>query len=1271
MGFDRYRLLAQLGAGADGISYRAEASEVAPAVSGDRLRVPSDSIGVHHLRDLSRAQREPERWKRLVPRIRLSAELTHPAVLRIMDIGLEGDAPYLAMQWGGTTTMASAAPATGPWSRADTIEHIHALAGSLEQAHRLGLAHGRLGPGQVLLGDGRPKLDFSGVDTGFPVGSAASRAIDGACRDPRERAGDAPAADRAADLYSLGILCVWMLTGRTSQSERDRCIISMEFGPILGSLIRDLLAEDPSDRPTASEVLGRLAAMREHFQPDATGNWEPSGPTLERAGTSLPPGSFELRIDMHEPHTQALDSGRPRLGRYRLLDKLGEGGQGIVYRAEDPALGRIVAIKVLRTDRAGADGESPGLRRFRKEARLMAAANNPHVVNLLEYNEEDGIPYLVLEFVAGESLAQRLDQRNRLEESEALEIMVGVARGLMSAHDRGIVHRDIKPSNILLLPQNAPADLSRSDQASGATRMDEIGSSESGHGSLDLAATGCVEVGSASGFTSTGQDIPRIKISDFGLARQIVNTESMDLTAAGALMGTPHYMAPEQWTGRAIDARTDVYAMGATLFHLLSGRPPFEGNSRDDLAFQHCSKPPVPLASLNPTVSEGLARVIERALAKQPEDRYIDAGAMLRDLEALLHGEATGIPTHPILPNTDPLRALHFEFRWDLDSAPRQLWPFVTNTDRLDRAIGFPAVKYTNKYDSGYGVRTFAECRKAGMLEVGEEHPYEWVEPRRMGVMREYSQGPFVWLVSVVELIPRPGGGTSLVHRLDLEPRNWKIRVGSRWGVGVALRKRLEKVYRRIDATVKGQARRESAVESDPFEEPQRMPAPRRIRLDQLLDKLAEHRIDAAVIERLGEHLAHGPAQEVARIRPLALAERFGLDPDQVVAACLHGAHDGLLELHWDLLCPVCRISCQVTDTLRAIADHAHCAACHLDFALDFANSIELIFRVHPEIREADLGTYCIGGPAHSPHVPAQVRLAPNERIELELELPEGSYRVRGPQLPWTVDFMVRGSTGYRRCEINLIPGRTPENPPGMRAGGQAIVLTNGHDRELLVRVERTASRGNALTAARATSSPLFRELFPAELLAPGQLATVSTLTFLVTALDPDQADALYQDLGDARAFAVIHEHFRRLGDAIRAGGGAMVKTQGDGVLASFGDVTAAVRTALDLPRHLAADESTRSLRLRIGIHRGPTLAATLNDQLDYFGTTARQAAGTLKYARGGELVLTRAVAADPEVAAFLNEKGIDSEIVSGVLGGPNHLIRIRLENRNPQVIIQ
>ena len=631
---------------------------------------------------------------------------------------------------------------------------------------------------------------------------------------------------------------------------------------------------------------------------------------------------------------------------------------------------------------------------------------------------------------------------------------------------------------------------------------------------------------------------------------------------------------------------------------------------------------------------------------------------MLRDLEALRLGKPTDLTIHPRLPDCDPARVLTFEFRWELESSPRQLWPLVTNTDRLDRALGFSPVTYQTRFEPGRGVRTFAEGRKAGMPEVGEEFPYEWVEPRRMGILREYTEGPFKWLVSTVELLPKGDGGTTLIHSLKLEPASWTVRVGSRWGVGVSMRKSLEKVYRRIDATLISQRQRGLSPGADPFEEPTRLSAPRRERLDRLIEQLLERGVEAAVVNRLAEHLAGGSAQEVARIRPLAFAEQFGLDSDQVIAACLHGAREGLLELHWDLLCPVCRISCQVTDTLRAIAEHAHCEACHLDFELDFANSIELIFRVHPEIREADLGTYCVGGPAQSRHVVAQVRAGPRERIELELELPAGSYRLRGPQLPWSADVLVQKSAPCSRWDIDLVAGPPADRPSALRAGSQLLVLNNTGDREILIRIERTATRNDALTAARVASLALFRELFPGEILAPGQLATVSTVTLLFTSLDPARADALYHELGDARAFGMIHEHMQKIGDAIRQGGGAVIKTVGEGLLASFSQVTAAVETALSLPGRLEQAEPSSLAGLRIGVHRGPALAATLNDQLDYFGTTARDTLSILSQAGNGELVLTQAVAADPEVAALLNERKITTEIVPTSLPGHRHLIR-------------
>jgi serine/threonine protein kinase/class 3 adenylate cyclase len=1234
MSLGGYRLLAQLGAGRDGIAYRAVGHDGATEV---------------RVLDLSRARGDVRRWQRLAPRLRLAAALEHPAAVRVVELELAGDAPYAVLEWVGARTIAEVLGADGAKSRNEVIALVAPLAGALAAAHRMGLASGKIEPDSVLLVEGnQPKLDFTGVSVGFPAEPETTRESEPGSRELEP--GLPPAAARAADLKSLGDLLAWLLSGLAGQPDRDGRFTEPDEGSALAELVRKLRAADPSERPTAQEVESQLGGLLAPM--DATGEWSEPAERVGPSVTFAPPGLPQAIAAGAEPGTLGLDAGAPRLGRYRLLEKLGEGGQGIVYRAEDASDGSIVAIKVLRRDRVF---RSKVLQRFRKEARLMAEANNPYVVNLLEFNEDDGVPYMVLEFVAGVSLDQLMEERARLGEREALAIMAAVARGLRDAHERGIVHRDIKPSNILLMDTHLPADRSIAEPA-GSTL-------EGNHGSGSHSpADGTTVTASATreGMADPASVEPRVKISDFGLARHIVDTESMALTAAGALLGTSHYMAPEQWTGRAIDPRTDVYAMGATLFHILAGRPPFAAETRDELCAQHCNAPPPAIALFNPGASEGASLIVERALCKQPADRYIDAGAMLGDLEALLHGRPTELAIHPRLPECDPRRILNFEFRWELESSPRQLWPLVTNTDRLDRAIGFAPVKHTTRYEPGRGVRNFIEGPKAGMIEVGEEHPYEWIEPRRMGVLREYSQGPFRWLVSVVELMPRPEGGTTLIHRLKLEPSSWAIRVGSCWGVGSRLRKSLERVYKRIDATLKRQERHGLSPGVDPFEEPGRMPAARRQRLERLLEELAGRGIDPEVVERLGEHVARGPAQEIARIRPLALAERFRLDPDQVVAACLHGARAGLFEMHWDLLCPVCRVSCEVTDTLRAIAAHAHCAACHLDFELDFANAIELFFRVHPEVREADLGTYCIGGPVHAPHALAQLRVAAGERIALELELPAGWYRLRGPQLPWSVDFQVHGSATIRRWEIDLGSTRGPECPAALGSGGQFLLLKNPHERELVVRVERTARRSDALTAARAASLALFRELFPGEVLSPGQLATVSSVTFLVTALDANKADSLYGELGDVQAFAVIHKHFQCLDEAIRQGGGAIVKTMGEGVLASFGDVTAAVRTALALPGFLDRKAGVPLLCPRLGVHRGTAVAATLNDHLDYFGTTARHAAGILRHAREGELVLTQTVAADPEVAALFGQRRLETEVVPTDLAGHPHVIRVR-----------
>lgn len=1215
MGLEDYRLTGQLGAGRDGV-----ANQATPIAGGDSVA----------LLRLDRARDDVPRWPALAKRLAIASRLDHPSARSVLELGVDHDPPYVVVVHDERPTLAGGSFRRKVVPVADKVAMAVVVASALAAAHRLGLFHGRLGPWSVRGADPLSlRIDFTGLETGPEASIGGGRALPReAFRAPEEREDDEPTAE--ADVFRLGGLLSWLLTGETSAAlEASR----HDLPPDLRALARSMSARGVFDRPTALEAAERLTAIYEANGADrstvavvreaATREWSShrpitvEGPPAPGEIVSLSIGDLP-RVGESSSTTHVAGGPAPeRLGRFRLLGKLGEGGMGAVYKAEDEVDGGLVALKLLKPELAA---RPLSLERFRKEARLLSRVRNPYVTNLLEVNEDGGIHYLVMEFVAGESLDRVLKARTHLDERTALEVAADIARGLTDAHRLGIVHRDVKPSNVLVV-----GDLSADD------------------GAGPFAGT------------------PRVKLADFGLARHAVEEGSQQLTRNGMIVGTPAYMAPEQCSGAAIDPRTDVYAMGATLFHIVAGRPPFIDDDWRVVIGRQIKDDPPALRALNPAVSEACSRIVEKALAKSPEARYPDAEALLFDVERLLRGEPTGLPMHPALPEADPAKVLTYDFTWELDAPARRLWPFVSNTDRIDRAIGFGAVRYTLKFDPTLGVRRFLEDRKAGMTEEGEELPYEWVEGRRLGVFRDFTRGPFRWVVSVVELAPRAGGGTTLTHRLRVEPRGRLLRLAARWGVGKALKRDFGRVYRRIDAAVTGSLGRVATL--DPFEPPPALAEPRRRRLDELLAALTARGNDPEVVARLGAFVAEAPDPELARIRPIALARRLGLPEEAVIVACLHGASLGLFVLLWDLLCPVCRIPSEVKETLRVLAEHGRCEACHLDYDLDFSHSVELIFRAHPQVRDADTNTYCAAGPAHSPHVVAQVRLAAGERLELDLGLSEGAYRLRGPQLGWTFDFQVRPGATARRSDLGLAHGPPPGLAASLDAGTQTLGLFNDADCPLVVRVERVVPRDDALTAARASTMAVFRELFPAEVLAPGRLVSVANVSLLVTALDR-RATTLYGSLGDARAFAVLHEQYRLTDGVVRREGGAVIKTVGEGVLAAFADPDAAVRAGLLIPLALARGETTRDLRVRGAAHRGPAMAATVNDRLDYFGITIHQALQALAAAPPGALVLTRSVAADPQVAARLSALGVVGAVLDDALPprpfGP--LLSINLE---------
>jgi serine/threonine protein kinase/WD40 repeat protein len=255
-----------------------------------------------------------------------------------------------------------------------------------------------------------------------------------------------------------------------------------------------------------------------------------------------------------------------RLDHYDVTEVIGCGGMGVVLKAFDPTLNRYVAIKVLAPQLATS---AAARARFAREARAAAAVNHEHVVAIHAVSEWGGLPYLVMEYVPGLSLQQRLDQDGPLELEEILRIGMQVASGLAAAHAQGLIHRDIKPANILL---------------------------ENG--------------------------VERIKITDFGLARTM---DDASLTQSGVLAGTPHYMAPEQARGEPLDCRADLFSLGSVLYALCSGRPPFRAGTVPAVLRRVSEEMPRPLHEVNPRTPTWLARVIARLHAPDPRDRFSSA----------------------------------------------------------------------------------------------------------------------------------------------------------------------------------------------------------------------------------------------------------------------------------------------------------------------------------------------------------------------------------------------------------------------------------------------------------------------------------------------------------------------------------------------------------------------------------------------------------------------------------------------------------------------
>jgi eukaryotic-like serine/threonine-protein kinase len=280
----------------------------------------------------------------------------------------------------------------------------------------------------------------------------------------------------------------------------------------------------------------------------------------------------------------------PYIGRkiedYKIETLLGKGGMGSVYKGEDTVLRRPVALKVLA---AGLSEDTDAIKRFEREARILAEVAHPNIAQVYRIGKVDGVPYYVMEFIDGKSLQQILAEEKRLTGSRSVKIILDAARGLKAAAERNIIHRDIKPANIMI---------------------------------------------SADG---------NVKIVDFGIAKAF--SDDTFKTATGLLLGTPRYMSPEQGRGATVDLRADIYSLGATFYHMVTGVPPFDSDNPITLIQKHITDPVRSISEYNPNVPEKICNLIYAMLAKSPGDRVQDYSQLIISLENAT-GHATTLFTY-------------------------------------------------------------------------------------------------------------------------------------------------------------------------------------------------------------------------------------------------------------------------------------------------------------------------------------------------------------------------------------------------------------------------------------------------------------------------------------------------------------------------------------------------------------------------------------------------------------------------------------------------